>query len=207
MYVVVLAGGIASGKSTVARELAARGAHLQDLDVLAREVVAPGSPTLAHIARAFGSDVLDAEDTLRRDVLARRAFASEQATRELERITHPAIRERLAHWLAEQGPNALCVVEIPLLDRMEDAAAQANEVICVVCPREVRRERAMRRGMTGEDFDARVRQQPSDAYLAEHATTVFTNDQDEQTLKDRIDTWWRQRAKSFTEFAFAAPQE
>lgn len=190
MYVVFLAGGIASGKSTVLRELKKRGAACVDLDVLSREVTRAGSPTNEQLARAFGADVLDGDGVLRRGVLARRAFSSQDNTRLLEGIMHPAIRERMRQWLADQKDSSLCIVEIPLLDRVEDLIPMADEVLCVVSSLQTRRARAIERGMTGDDFDARVAQQTSDDYLVRHATTVFNNDGSMQDLIGCVDRWW-----------------
>ena len=196
MYTVFLAGGIASGKSTVARELQSLGACCADLDQLSREATASGSPALKKIAEVFGSDVLNSNGELRRDVLAKRAFASEERTRALETIVHPQIRKLLHAWLQQQDKGAMCIVEIPLLDRVEDLLPMANEVLCVVCPLEIRRERAIVRGMAGEDFDARVRMQPTDDYLASKATTLILNDGNEQKLKQIVERWWKERCAS-----------
>lgn len=204
MFVIFLAGGIASGKSTVLRELAARGARVADLDVISREVTAASSAVNAQIAEAFGPDVLDGAGSLKRSVLAERAFASDEGTRLLESIVHPAIRKRLDSWLAEQESSSLCVVEIPLLDRVEDLIARADEVLCVVCPLELRRERARGRGMDARDFDARVSKQTTDDYLVAHATTVLHNGGSEEELLQQIDEWWQRRSEDHREFLRAA---
>ena len=189
--VVVLAGGIASGKSTVSRELKARGASCVDLDVLSREVTRVGSAVNERLAQAFGRDILDAQTgELRRGLLAQRAFASDERTRELESITHPAIRELLEQWLLSHADAPVCVVEVPLLDRVEDLLPLADEVLCVVCPVDVRRTRAVARGMSAQDFDARVAQQPSDEYLASVATTVLDNSGNNESLRAQVDAWW-----------------
>ena len=190
MYVVFLAGGIASGKSTVAQELRRRGAGCVDLDALSREATARGSKALVGIAREFGSDVLDEEGNLRRSVLAQRAFCSEERTRELERIVHPHVRALLREWLESNRDQGVCVVEIPLLDRVEDLVPMADEVLCVTCPVEVRRERAIGRGMDGKDFDARASKQASDAYLEEHGTSFIRNVGTRAELQHEINRWW-----------------
>ena len=193
MYVALLAGGIASGKSTAARLLEDRGAMRLDLDVLSRDVTVPGSAVLERIASEFGEDVLDGESgELRRALLASRAFASAESTSRLEAIVHPAVRALLERRLLEARDRILCVVEAPLLDRVEDLAARADEVICVVCPLAVRRERAQERGMTADDFDARVVRQPTDEYLRSHADTVWENGGTHNELESVIDLWWRE---------------
>ena len=95
MVRVGLTGGIASGKSVVADELAARGAIVIDADVLAREVVEPGTPALAAIIERFGAQVLS-DGRLDRARLAQIVFADPLARRDLERIVHPAVRARAA---------------------------------------------------------------------------------------------------------------
>jgi len=190
VYVVFLCGGIASGKSTVGRALAARGVRVLDLDAISREVTQDGDPTLKLIANEFGADVLDSNGELVRPLLAQRAFANEEMVQRLEAIMHPAIRARLAEHLRSCEDGEVCVVEVPLLDRVEDLARQADEVLCVVCPLELRRTRAIGRGMNPEDFDARVAQQPSDEYLIAHADHVIVNDSNRDALLQKLDAWW-----------------
>lgn len=200
MYTVFLAGGIGSGKSTAARELERLGACRIDLDQLSREVLQPGSPIIAPIQEAFGADLVDAQTgELNRGLLAQRAFATKESIARLEAIELPAIaallEERLAAAEACVPQPSLCVVEVPLLDRMESMRELADEVIVIYVPLAVRRERAIGRGMTGEDFDARAANQPSDDWLREHATTVIANDGTAEQLRLRIGAWYEQRTK------------
>lgn len=189
-FVLVLAGGIASGKSTVARMLERHGGWRLDLDALSREVTSAGTQVVRSIARAFGDDVVDAHGELRRAVLAARAFATPESTQELESIVHPAVLDLLRSRLASAKAGQVCVVEVPLLDRVERLVAVADEVMCVTCPLEVRRMRACERGMDGSDFDARVLRQPSDEYLTSRATYVIVNDGDLGRLQAQVDEWW-----------------
>lgn len=164
----------------------------------------PGLPATELIAREFGPSMLDEEGRLRRRALALHVFCSQENTQRLEDIVHPAVREYLAQWLAGQEQDALCVVEVPLLDKVEDLANAANEVVSVLCPIEKRRVRAIGRGMIGADFDARAALQPSDTYLASMADTVFLNDGNERDLIDQIDDWWERRSVDHVEFRFAS---
>lgn len=194
-HTTFLAGGIASGKSTVARMLHDRGAWLCDLDQVSREVLEAGSPTLEAIAVEFGDDLLDPlTGELDRAGLAARAFASPEATERLEAIEMPAIRERLAQILTNTCCAAtepvLTVVEVPLLDRVEDLLPLADDVLVVCAPLALRRERAIGRGMDAEDFDARVARQASDDYLRALATHVIENDGDEVALGRAVAAWW-----------------
>lgn len=111
---VVLTGGIASGKSTVAAALRARGVAVVDADVLAREAVAPGSDGLRAVVARFGAGVLDADGSLDRSALAGVVFADEGARRDLERIVHPRVRDGVAAFFAEPR-SAPAVAEIPLV--------------------------------------------------------------------------------------------
>ena len=196
MRTVFLAGGIASGKSTVARLLARRGAWLCDLDQIARDVVAPGSEVLDQIAAEFGDDLIDPETgELDRHGLAVRAFDSAADTRRLERIEMPAIKARLTQILTNTSCAAtapvVAVVEVPLLDRVEDLLPLADDVLVVVAPMVLRRSRAIGRGMTGADFDRRVAQQRSEEYLRSHATDVIDNSGNAERLEAAVDAWWK----------------
>jgi dephospho-CoA kinase len=118
MLVVGLTGGIASGKSTVSRLLQEHGLPLVDLDIVARQVVEPGSRTLKKLHAHFGDDIISSKDgTLDRPALGKIIFNHEAKRKQLNAIMHPAIRQRLAwqlllHWL--QGQK-LVVVDAPLL--------------------------------------------------------------------------------------------
>jgi dephospho-CoA kinase len=114
---VGLTGGIASGKSRVVHRLAARGAATLDLDAVAREVTAPGSPALAEIAAAFGRGVLDAQGALDRAAMAALVFADAGARERLNRIVHPRVRAAESRWAAARsGPeDALLVTDGALL--------------------------------------------------------------------------------------------
>lgn len=196
VYTVVLAGGIGSGKSTAGCVLEELGCARIDLDQLSREVLIPGSPIIEPILAAFGEDLLDPHtQELDRRMLAARAFATPEDAALLEEIELPAIRDLLAKRLSELASSehapACCVVEVPLLDRMGDALGLADEVMVVWCPLEERRRRAIGRGMTGADFDARAANQPTDAWLRAQATTLVDNTTDETALRRQLGEWYR----------------
>ncbi|MBR3234386.1 MAG: dephospho-CoA kinase [Atopobiaceae bacterium] len=203
MKTVFLAGGIGSGKSTVAHELEELGACRIDLDQLSRDVLAPGSPLTKEIAQVFGADLLDATTgELNRRLLASRAFATKEDAALLEALEIPAIEdllvERVEALRASDNPPALCVVEVPLLDRVQDIRALADEVLVVMCPLVQRRARAIGRGMSGHDFDARAANQPTDEWLREHATSIIDNTGDYEQLKARIRTWYEEHVLNAT---------
>lgn len=193
MRTVFLAGGIGSGKSTVAHELERLGCHRIDLDQLSREVLQPGSPTTLEVARAFGMDLLDENGVLDRRLLAARAFATCEDAARLEQIELPAIarllEERLRALSNASDPPEICLVEIPLLDRADAMRSLADETVLVDCPVELRRVRAIGRGMTGEDFDARAANQPTDEWLRAHADTIITNTGTYDELIAQVHAW------------------
>jgi len=195
VYTVFLAGGIASGKSSVARALERRGAWRIDLDQVSRAVLEPGSECVAEVAEEFGEDLVDARTgALDRGALARRAFADADSTARLEAIELPYIRRMLVRMLEGEGccltKPRVCVVEVPLLDRIESMLNLADEVLVVDCPLEVRRVRAQGRGMDVADFDRRAALQPSDEYLRRHATALLDNSGGPSELAGQVEAWW-----------------
>lgn len=197
MRIIFLAGGIASGKSTVAKRLEQLGAWRIDLDSLSRDVTQPGSDCLRELADEFGEDILDEDGALDRAELARRAFVDDETTAALERIELPYIKQGLVDKVtficcAATMPET-CVVEIPLLDRMEDMLNLADEILVVAPDVSLRRRRAMDRGMSLADFEARRVQQPDDSYLREHASWVIENDGSFEDLNAEVDRFWNER--------------
>ncbi|MCM3656985.1 dephospho-CoA kinase [Agromyces mediolanus] len=118
MYLIGLTGGIASGKSTVARRLYEHGAVHLDADQLARKVVEPGTPALAAIAETFGEGVLRADGSLDRERLGGIVFGDDAARAKLNAIVHPAVRELSGRLIAKaeaENPDAVVVYDVPLL--------------------------------------------------------------------------------------------
>ena len=147
------------------------------------------------LADVFGTDIVDVQTgALDRSLLAQRAFASAEGRQLLEDIELPFIRERLFSLLdALGGEEGMAVVEVPLLDRLDDDLRRADEIVYVHTPREIRRERAIQRGMSGEDFDARDAAQPSEEYLFSHACTVLDNSGSPSDLARATLAWWSSR--------------
>ena len=198
MYVVFLAGGIASGKSTVASRMEELGAWRCDLDGISRDVLGPGMPCTEEVASAFGEDLIDPDTgELDRRTLAGRAYATPEDAARLEAIELPYIREALSRALGDDccasTMPAVAVVEVPLLDRMTDMLDLADEIVCVTCPFETRELRAVGRGMTAEDFRRRAANQPSDEWLVAHSDTVLDNRGDADQLVAKVDDWWQTR--------------
>lgn len=195
MALIAVTGGIGAGKSTVSRIFADLGAVIIDSDLLAREVVAPGTAGLAAVVDEFGTFMLLGDGSLNRAALAEIVFADEAARLRLEAITHPLIRaefdRRCAVAIADD-PRAVIVNDIPLV-RTEEDAARYDLVITVVAPEEVRVGRLIARGLTEEDARARIAVQISDAQRARLAGVVIHNHGDEAELRAQVTALWRDR--------------
>lgn len=158
MRVVGLTGGIASGKTTFAGALRARGVPVVDADALARAAVAPGTPALAEIARLFGAGVLAPDGSLDRKKLGAVVFADAAARKRLEAVTHPAVRAAMAEETARlaSAGHPLAFYDTPLLyevglDRILDC------VVVVWAPRDLQRARLQARdGLGADEAEARL---------------------------------------------------
>lgn len=183
---VGLTGGVASGKSTVAALLRELGAVVVDSDVLAREVVEPGTPGLAAVVEAFGPAVLTADGTLDRPALGAVVFGDDAARRRLEAILHPLIRARAAELEAAAPEGTVVVHDIPLL--VETGQADRFDAVLVVdVPVETQVERMVRdRGMSREDALARVAAQADREQRLAAATHVVDNTGTREDLRDRV---------------------
>jgi len=156
--VVGLTGGIASGKSTLAAALRAGGVPVVDADALARQVVAPGSPSLAEIAAAFGAGVVRADGALDRARLSALVFRDPEARHRLEAITHPAVRAATAAELSRLAAagHPLALYDVPLLYEV-GLEATLDAVIVVWVPRAIQLERLIQRdGLALEEAEARL---------------------------------------------------
>ncbi|MGB8327208.1 MAG: dephospho-CoA kinase [Steroidobacteraceae bacterium] len=183
---VGLTGGIASGKTTVARLFAALGVPVIDTDEIARAVVTPGTPLLASIRERFGAGVIAPDGSLDRRALRDRVFADAQLRRELEALTHPAIRTEMETRSAIAGGRYQLIV-IPLLIET-GAASQVDRVLVVDCSEDnqLRRLRA-RDGCSREQAAAMLAAQaPRSARLAA-AHDVITNEGDLAALRDEVE--------------------
>ena len=193
MRIIGLTGGIGSGKTTVAERLRQKGAFIVGADKVAREVVEPGQPALAELAEAFDG-VITAEGVLDRAELARQAFATPEATQQLNNITHPRIRERTDELFAtarEEGREVV-VYDMPLL--IENGETEAVDTVLVVdTPDETRVSRLVdSRGLDEDDARRRIAAQiDRDTRLAA-ADVVLDNSGDVEALIDQVDRFWEQ---------------
>lgn len=192
MLLVGLSGGIGSGKSTVSRRLAERGAQVIDADVLAREVVARGTPGLAAVGQRFGDQVLTADGELDRAALGRLVFTDPEARAELERITHPLIAARTAELVAAAPPGAVVVHDVPLL--VEKELEDRYDVVVIVHAAESTRLRRLvrDRGLDAEDARRRIAAQATDEQRRAVADVWLDNDGDREALQRQVDRLWEE---------------
>jgi len=192
---VGLTGGIGSGKSEVARRLAAHGAVLIDADVAAREVVVPGSPGLAQVAAAFGEEVLRPDGSLNRERLGEIVFSDPGLRAKLNAIIHPLVREwmQTAERTAVQAappPGPVVVHDVPLLAESRGKAG-FDAVIVVDVPPELQVERLVRlRGMAAEQARARMAAQASREQRLAVADIVIDNDGPLEALEPQVRKVW-----------------
>ena len=181
-----LTGGVASGKSTVSAMLRELGAVVVDADLLAREVVAPGTDGLAEIVAAFGPGVLTSDGELDRPAMGAIVFADEEARRRLEAIIHPRVRRRGAQMEAEAGPDAVVVHDIPLLAETGQAST-FDAVVVVDVPVETQVARMVTlRGMSRDEAEARIAAQASREERLAIATHVIENTGTLEDLRERV---------------------
>ncbi len=195
VLLVGLTGGIGAGKSTVASLLADRGAVVIDADVVAREVVEPGTPAYGEIVARFGSEVVGPGEVLDRAALAARVFGDADARRDLERITHPAIQAEFAQRIIEAGDevgaDGVVVCDVPLLVESGSADTRGYAAVIVVeAPPDVRVARLVRRGMAAADARARMEAQATDAERHAVASHLLDNSDDPDSLATQVDRVW-----------------
>ena len=183
---VALTGGIASGKSTVARLLADLGALVIDADQLARDVVEPGTPGLERVVERFGRRVLTGDGHLDRPAVAAIVFKDVEARKDLEAIVHPLVYEASAQAEAQAEPGRLVVHDIPLL--AESGRAEGFDAVIVVdTPAETQVARMVEdRGWTREDAEARIAAQATREQRRSLATHVIDNSGTREQLEARV---------------------
>ncbi len=175
MLRVGLTGGIGAGKSEVSKHLAAQGAVIIDADLIAREVVAPGTDGLAAVIDAFGPDVLGADGALDRVRLGDIVFADQQKLATLNSIVHPRVGARMRELEEAAGPGSVVVHDVPLI--AENGLASAYDLVVVVdVPPRIQLDRLIRlRGMSREQAQARIAAQVSREQRLSIADIVVDN--------------------------------
>lgn len=195
MFTLFLLGNIASGKSSAARYLESRGAMRIDLDQLAKDLYQPGSQVVNDLCERFGYDILTPDGTVQKALLADRAFATPEDTADLNAIVHPYLVDQLSLRLlptcctVEEPRCRFAVVEVSAPGSFCDAFSLADEVMTIDVPCDLRRERAIVRGMSVDDFERRNALQPTDAELRDLADVIIDNSGDVSALESQLDSW------------------
>ncbi|GMK39029.1 dephospho-CoA kinase [Paenibacillus sp. CCS19] len=188
-----LTGGIACGKSTVSAMLTELGAHIVDADRVAREVVLPGEPALQAIVEKFGQAVLSEDGTLNRPALGSIVFGQAERLRELEAITHPAIRQRMREQMEQAErleANPIIVADIPLLLETKQQSSYEG-VIVVYVPHHVQLERLMNRnGLSAEEAERRIGLQMDIEQKRSMADWVIDNSGTLEETRKQVQQLW-----------------
>lgn len=186
MYVVAITGGIGSGKTTVANQFAALGIEVVDADLIAREVVAPGTPALAAITSHFGPEILTEQGLLDRRVLRERIFSDPAAKSWLNALLHPIIRsEMLRQCAAVSSPYCLLVVPLLVENRLTELA---DRVLVIDVDEATQIERTCRRdGVSREQAEAILASQANRSERLAMADDVLDNQSGTtETIRERI---------------------
>lgn len=194
-----LTGGIACGKSTVSAMLVSRGALLVDADIIARDVVEPGSPVLEQVAAHFGQAVLQADGSLHRKKLGEIIFGNTEARKQLESILHPPIRVQIREQMEayeRQFPEKLVVVDVPLLIE-SNLSFMFHEVMVVYVPRPIQLERLMQRdGLTESAANNRIEAQMSIEEKRKVADVVIDNSGTWEETNAEVERFWLEKGLS-----------
>ena len=182
MFLIGLTGGIAAGKSTVARHWADLGAIEIDADQLARDAVAPGTEGAAAVRRTFGDSVFSEGDVLDRSALASEIFGDKAKRRSLESIIHPLVRQASAKAIEAAPGDSMVVYNVPLLVEA-GVDLPFDFVVTVEAPFDKQVERMVSdRGMTVDEAHARIASQASAAQRANAADAILNSNQSKELL-------------------------
>lgn len=192
MYLVGLTGGIAAGKTSVAKRWVELGGLEIDADVLARKALDAGTPGLAKVLEQFGSDLLLADGNLDRQKLAEVVFNAPEKRKKLEEIVHPIVRELAAQALADAPAGSILIYTVPLLVEAS-VDLPFDFVVTVEAPVDKQVERMVKtRGMTAQQASARIAAQASAAERANSADVILNSNQSLGRLLDDAEALWNE---------------
>ncbi|NHB96796.1 dephospho-CoA kinase [Photorhabdus stackebrandtii] len=184
-YIIALTGGIGSGKTTIANAFAALGVPLVDADIIAREVVAPGTPALQAIIEHFGHDILMPDGSLNRALLRQKIFTNKQEKQWVNQLLHPLIRQETRRQL-EQIIAPYVIWVIPLLVE-NNAGHLANRILVVDVSPEVQISRvATRDGISYQQVENILAAQASRSERLAYADDVISNHDNVQAIAPRV---------------------
>lgn len=192
MFLIGLTGGIASGKSTVAKRWVENGAVEIDADQIAREVVAPGTAGLSAIVETFGSDLLEEDGSLNRSKLGSLVFGDELKRLALNAIVHPLVKERTRAILAALPKDSIAIYNVPLLVEA-NVDHDFDLIVTVEAPEDEQVKRMVKhRGLTESDARARIAAQAKPVERAAVADVILNSNQDINLLLRDADEFWRE---------------
>ena len=190
MQVVVLTGGIGSGKSEAAKQFAALGVPVVDVDAIAHQLTAKGQALLGQIQSLFGADFLVADGSLDRAKLAAQVYAHPEQRLKLESLLHPAIYKAAMQQLKENAKNSAApyqILVIPLYFESTRYHEVADKVLVIDCPEALQIERAMQRnGSAAASVKAVMQAQVSRARRLEGADEVIDNQGSLEALQEKV---------------------
>lgn len=194
MYILALTGGLGSGKSTAAEVFEQLGAVVIDLDDVAKTLLDEVPAVRDRVIGAFGQDIVGPDGKIDKQALASVAFASAEDAARLEAITHPAVLAAVSgalDTLALQGePPRVVVLVIPLLAESPLFLEPVDAVLAISAAEDVRIDRAVERGMSRQDAEARIARQAGDAERREISDYVIENDGDMESFRRAVVEFW-----------------
>jgi len=186
MLVIGLTGGIGSGKSTVTELFANLAVPVIDTDIVARDVVLPGSPAMKEIGLTFGEQYIQADGRLNRDAMRQLVFSDTEAREKLESILHPRIRKLVWIWV-EQQTSPYCIVVVPLLFE-KGWSDYFDRILVVDAEEEIQIERTMHRDHLGrEEVEAIMHSQIPRQQRLESADDIIENHLNESELQQQVE--------------------
>jgi dephospho-CoA kinase len=192
MFLIGLTGGIASGKSTVAKRWVEHGAIEIDADQLAREVVEPGTEGLQQVVETFGSEILNKDGSLNRARLGGLVFGDELKRLALNAIVHPLVKNRSREIMSALPSDAIAIYNVPLLVEA-NVDHDFDLVVTVEAPEDEQVKRLVKnRGMTETEARARISSQAKPVERAAVADVILNSNQDINLLLKDADQLWRE---------------